>query len=409
MEWVSIGPSRVKLQTWVDLLTAVDQGLLNETTYCELKKDLPPSSQNVEVSRDLAALSVSGGVLVVGVQDGGKQKAGEVVGVEDPQSRLTRLVDLVNAVVQPSLVCDAWVLEDPDDSERGCVICAIPPSAVAPHRVDDRYWGRSAEGKRVLSDPEVADLFAKRRNRDDDFFGQLLGLAGDFDPLPVASRSHGHFYLAAMPMQPSLATTPPWDHTEHPLFLINRAGMPRHGSGWPDLASLQFSPAHPSGILATSYSPDDAERDEEYLLKLLVRDDGAVHFVSGAGTVTYDRGSSGGPVTCVPLTMQLVLADEFVRVVAQIATEMGLACGWRLGARVTSTLGAVTLDSLSVMRLGRVARYAESEFVRIVDVAPSQLKAPPSVVEDLMGPLARGLGEQKRLFPYEDPSELLRR
>jgi hypothetical protein len=390
-----------------------------------LKKDLPPNSQNVEVSRDLAALSISGGVLVVGVRDGGMQKAGEVVGVEDPQSRLTRLVDLANAVVQPSLVCDASVLEDPDDNERGCVICVIPPSAVAPHRVDDRYWGRSAEGKRVLSDPEVADLFAKRRHRDDDFLEQLLGLAGDFDPLPVTSRGHGHFYLAATPMQPSLATSPPWDHTEHPLFLINRAGMPRHGSGWPDLASLQFSPAHPSGILATSYSSDDAERDEEYLLKLLVRDDGAAHFVSGAGTVTYDRGSTGGPVTCVPLTMQLVLADfavvffanatrvtgrlSFVRVVAQIATGIGLACGWRLGARVTGTLGAVTLDSLSVMRLSRAARYAESEFVRIVDVAPSRLNAPPSVVEDLMGPLARGLGEQKRLFPYEDPSELFRR
>lgn len=163
----------VALETWSEIEFAAGQGLIDERTHCELKKGLPPSPQNTELARDLASLTVEGGVLVYGVTDAGSGVAGTVVGVKEAEAARTRLVGVAQGSVQPSIVCEVSIVSNPADSERACVVVAVPPSPVAPHRADERYWGRSAEGKRVLSDAEVADLFARRRNRDDRFSDQI--------------------------------------------------------------------------------------------------------------------------------------------------------------------------------------------------------------------------------------------
>ncbi len=408
MSLVHIGPSRVELSTWEDLLTAAREGLLDETTFCELKKALGPSDQNSEISCDLAALSVLGGVLVVGVKDKGKNKAGEVLGIDDPNSQMTRLVALSESVVQPSLVCDIYVLNDPADETRGCVVCVVPPSASAPHRVRDVYWGRSSEGKRVLSDPEVADLFMKRRHRDDGFRAHLVGLAGDFDPIPrLENRSHGHLYFSASPSQPNPASTPPpWGHDEHVLRVVTEAGMPARQHGWGDLSSLVYSVPHPFGIMAESFDRAEHQRDEAYLSRLLIRDDGQLDFASGLGTVA--RQYRDNNVVIVPLPAMLSYLDECVRVTAHVAQQLALNGAWRLGVRVNQLLGVSSMSAVDEMRFGRSPTYPESEFVNVVDVTAQDLRDPASVVERLAKPLARGLGDT-RLLPYEQVADVFRR
>lgn len=62
-------------------MAAASSGILDETHWVELKQAIPVSSKpaNLELARDLASLSVDGGVLIVGVKDAGGA-AGAVVG-----------------------------------------------------------------------------------------------------------------------------------------------------------------------------------------------------------------------------------------------------------------------------------------------------------------------------------------
>jgi hypothetical protein len=67
-----LGPNRPRLraETWDDIVTAADSGILGESHWVELKKDIPKTAPNgdpnLELAKDLASLSVDGGVLIVG-------------------------------------------------------------------------------------------------------------------------------------------------------------------------------------------------------------------------------------------------------------------------------------------------------------------------------------------------------
>jgi hypothetical protein len=67
-----LGPAypSVQISRWSDLVAAAESGTLAETQWVELKATIPASTSaaNLEVARDLASLSVDGGLLVVGVR-----------------------------------------------------------------------------------------------------------------------------------------------------------------------------------------------------------------------------------------------------------------------------------------------------------------------------------------------------
>jgi hypothetical protein len=408
MTYVQLGPSRVQLDTWNDIVEAAREGLLDERTYCELKKGLPPSSQNGEVSRDLASLTVDGGILVYGVADAGAGKAGEVVGMSDPESAKTRLVGLAQGRVQPSMVCDVRVVLDPHDETRGCVVVEVPPSAIAPHRADERYWGRSSEGKRVLPEPQVAELFATRRNRDDGLVEHLLGLSGPFDPVDQDARVHGHLYVSAMPLTPT-SGPPPWNHDKHPLELTVGAGFPRHGYGGGDLTSVNYKETHPRGIVAASIDRHEMTIDEAYAKRLLIRDSGGIDFAAGLGTRSRPGPNNSPAVEVVPLTPVLLHVDQCVRLTAHIAQLRGDSGTWHLGVHMNSLLGLPSSAALDEMSFRRASTYAEESFTNDVHVTVREMiESPEHVVQKLMTPLVRGLGAM-HAFPYDEPQDFVRR
>lgn len=243
---VRIGPSgpRLRLGNWSDLEEAAREGLLDEHTFVELKLALPPSGKNAETAKDLASFGVLGGVLIVGVKDEGGGKAGEVRGVDNASGVRDRLTAVADGLIQPPLPCEIFTVEQPGGAGSGCVVCVVPPSALAPHRAEERYWGRSSTGKRVLSDPEIAALFADRRNAANTFRHDLRDLAANFDPIPAGERNGGHLYLAAAPKQPFLTDNSPWTPVDQVLVVVQ--GALTHND-WPDLSALHFSAGHPSG------------------------------------------------------------------------------------------------------------------------------------------------------------------
>src|SRR5689334_22760054 len=90
--------------TWDDVVTAAAAGLLDESAWVELKEDVPPAAKgsNLETAKDLASLSIDGGLYLVGIRDA-KGKAGDVVGVENADALADRLGQIAETRLGPAL------------------------------------------------------------------------------------------------------------------------------------------------------------------------------------------------------------------------------------------------------------------------------------------------------------------
>jgi hypothetical protein len=198
---VSLGPDagRWKPESYADVVEAAAGGLLDESHWVELKREVPPSNAgaNTELARDLASLAPDGGVLIVGVKDKPRE-ADAVVGVE-----LAKLADRVDAVarnaVQPPLAVRSRELHDPDRPGYGCLLVQVPASPQAPHMVDRHYWGRGDRGKDKLRDDQVRAMFESRSLGHIDLIEAMRVLAAE-DPLDADVRRNGHLYVVAHPV-----------------------------------------------------------------------------------------------------------------------------------------------------------------------------------------------------------------
>lgn len=404
MPVIHFGPSRLTIDSWEDLVGAAKQGLLDEHTYCELKKGLPPAGNNIETSKDLASLGVMGGVLIVGIKDAGGGRAGDVTGVDDPHEVKKRLVGVADGAVQPSLPCEVHVYERPDGNGAGCVVVEIPPSASAPHRADERYWGRGGEGKRVLADPEVAHLFAKRRNRDDDFLQRLVELEHEMDPVAGDVSTNGRLFFVADPAQAGPRMDDWQGRAIH--HLVNEASLPRGYHAWPDLSGLTYPTQHPRGIAAQTFGageiPEHGPIDQDYaygLQRMIVEDDGRVSYVVHLASFTEADGTLRSPTSAL-----YERVDHLIRLTGVVATTVGAPGPWRVGVRLTRLKGAQPATERS-HRHRYPTMYAEREYQRAVDVTRGDLTDRPEwVTEKLVAALARGFGEGNR-FPYESPEQ----
>jgi hypothetical protein len=170
-----LGPSKPRFAptSWAEIVDAADDGLLDEGHWVELKKALPPKSPgaNLELAKDLASLSVDGGVLILGIEDN-KGAAGTVTGT--PVAGLASRIDATaRARIEPPLTVVTTQYLNPSAPDTAVLVVTVPASTSAPHMVDGSYWGRGDEGKRSLSDNEVRRLLAARQERSDGFETRL--------------------------------------------------------------------------------------------------------------------------------------------------------------------------------------------------------------------------------------------
>lgn len=289
-----IGPGNppLRLSQWNDLVTAAETGTLTETQWVELKAAIPASSPaaNLEVARDLASLSVDGGVLTVGVKNPGT-KAEHVVGSADDMEGLKDRIDQIasSTRIQPPLnVRFAPPIANPANPTRAILLVTVPASASAPHMVDGKYWGRGATGKRPLLDVEVSRLMMECRGRRDDFVEKLRSLNPGSLPGPV-ERRNGHLYVMAEPAvgfaQLSLTVAAAG---QHPRQLVANA-LSFHPTRSPSFESLAYVVNHPDGLALASWSLSAETPDEKKMLYLLLTDGGSVQLTSGQGTLRYGQ------------------------------------------------------------------------------------------------------------------------
>ncbi|WP_410659528.1 helix-turn-helix domain-containing protein [Amycolatopsis sp. lyj-112] len=396
-----LGPSRprVHLGTWRELCAAADAGLLQEENqWLECKRDIPRGSdKSRELAKDLASLSVDGGVIVVGAVDKIGDATG-LVGVATPEKLSDRISQVATAGISPPLnvVIDV-VRDEQDPAGPVCLLVVVPASAGAPHMVDEKYWGRSATDKRVLADHEVRRLLAERTSRVADFEQQLRAMKHDFEPFGEHARNFGHIYLFAKPvMAPSVQVTQVLA-PQHPANWIGEF-LPGKPEFYPGFTMLGHGVPHAEGLMVTASRPDAPSGGEPGLLQLLLDDQGGIRVTSGSGT------RKNGGERCISPNYHLELAHQLVSVSAGILNHYAASRGlWDIGVHATDLRGLKSTFAMNEEHY----RYSTWPFqttdytCTISASTDEMLDATAAVVERLYGRFARGLGLDTVLFPYD--------
>lgn len=407
-----VGPQRPALRVdgWHDLTAAAQAGVLTETQWVELKAALPAAARgaNLELARDLASLSIDGGVLVIGVRDPG-QAAEDVTGTPDDLEPLkSRISQVAAGRVQPPLNVTLTPVRHPDDPARHVLLVTVPASPLAPHMVDERYWGRSANGKRPLSDAEVDHLWAQRRGLRDDFEQRLQTLPDDVHQLWPQTRQLG---FAQLLLEPPLGHLNDRRTDDVDLHTVLRAVS--FQSAWsPGIQSLGRNLPHPDGKAFASFEPGDHELAEEYGLHLLVLDTGALRHLAPATRYYGSRFDRDQRPLCISVNHLMELTHQAVELAAVIGREHLAVTGtWTLGVHLDRLAGLHSAQSLSDSYFSFRGRpYPRSAYTRATTATSEQLQERPAeVVEALLADLARGLGVQRMLFPYQRPHEIRQR
>jgi hypothetical protein len=410
-----IGPHRppLTLATWDDLVAAVQAGSTRETQWCELKKDVPADSDkaNDELAKDLASLTVDGGVLMIGVKDNASTAA-DVVGLaQDKVAGLsTRISQIAGGPrISPTMHVVLHQLSQPNGSGTTVLVVEVPASPSAPHMVASKYWGRSADGKRALSDDDVTRLIARRAQVSDQFLIRLAQMSSDVDWLPEQERTRGRLYVMAQPVAG-------WHagelgdqlHDKHMLELIVPT-LNVHRPVWATgFESLNYRQALADGLAAASRTQDDWDsRNERYLAFLQILDDGTIKYASGEAVQPWDEGTN-----CVTLAAVFEAVQQVALLASHLArTYLNYGGSWRLGLRVTGLRGLYPSLAYHPSRSGSgFVSYTSDVYTRDAVVTLTQLSSPSSeVVEAVARHLARGLRLDRLCFPYDHVRDLQRK
>ncbi|MEU1523973.1 ATP-binding protein [Nocardia rhamnosiphila] len=390
---------------------ASNSGLFDETQWVERKKDIPPKSgpANLELARDLASLSVDGGVLIVGITDSQKGTPGTVTGTADA-GLADRIAQVAQGRVSPPLNVMVNRFPDPTDPARAVLLVTVPASAGAPHMVDGSYWGRSENGKCKLSDGDVRRLLGDRQARAAGFKERLAAVQDDLNIEPTDPKVRWMHLLLEPTAQPQSSITETLDKVG--LIQFFQKATPEGLQDQYGLRSLLHSVPHPDGHLARTWHDDDinSQRDERRTI-VLIEDSGAWKFSTGhticplGGSHDPDSGQ-----TVLRAGFMLKKIHSVFAAAAYLSTELcPINSDWTIGLKVGSLLGIEPVENHSDRYAGG-RPYPKEDYVGVISSTTQELAAQPAaVVERLTGNLLRGFGIKDRYLPYEDPSDLGRR
>ncbi|MCT1430437.1 ATP-binding protein [Brachybacterium muris] len=390
-----LGPGRplTILDTWDKVRAASEGGLLAENQWCELKEAIGPSTKavNTELARDIASLSVHGGILIFGVKD----KTYEVVGCETDGLR-DRISQVAATRISPPLV--PVVLDDvhgPDG--RNVLVVSVPPSQLAPHMVDERYYGRSADGKRVLSDPEVRTLILARDQRTHGFIERLKGLALN-DPIDQlveeAPTGHGHAFFLAEPCSP----VPSERIDQHKLIeiLLNLDYGKRGMTSL--LGDCTYAGNDPDGLsLRTGHRKVRAEYEHREA-QISVHDNLTITAASGGATRRIENRSREMRLVALTGTMAQ-FAAQFIEALREISLAQGYQGQWQVGVHLNHLRGAAGYEDFSS---GSAPEFPQDSCTHHVVIQPTAWDAPQTQIEavavELLAKYLRGLGRSEWSF-----------
>lgn len=388
-------------RTWDDIVEAAAGGLLDESRWVDLKRELKPGKPgNIDLAVDIAAMSLEGGLLIYGITDH-DSRAGNVVGIELVAKIADRVDQVARMKVHPPAQVRSVEIADPNRPGWGCLLVIVPPSPQAPHMVDHVYYGRGDRANHKLSDQDVRQALAVRDQRQHNLSEQLQALRAE-DPHP-APHQQGHLYVIAQPLAAPddamvEALTKP--DIQNVVLLQAHEIAQRLGTHWsPTLADLDKMQRRADGLAFLSYY-DPNRMPETLLLELMLREDGTVALTCGRATDTLRRPALEEFRVLFP-ALVLGLTHSVLSMAAHLAENVsGYQGQWAVGVLLDNLKGVGPYNGPYGMR-HHVVTYSREEYEHLTTTTTAELvEHADAVVDRLLGRLMRGLGVDRVYLPY---------
>lgn len=382
MTWpASAGRLRITGAVWaprdtIELEQRVRSGTLAETPSFDAKLQLPEKKKNESLAVDVAAMSTDGGVLLYGVDEdeAGSPRLLAPFALAGSRERISQIVSTSISEV-PHIDVRAYPLDD--DPSRGYIAVIVPPSPRAPHQVSVkgnlRFYGRDATGNRILTEGEIARLYARRQRWEADR-RQLLETAierAEFAPADdraflyaFASPAAGHETLLEYAI-PRLQPNPlSWAHR-----LAAQSALA--GTYSPAIDRCGYWRRLDADYWRLSTATPDGQRDRpEFLLDVDFSIGGAMYLFCGRAS---DTRLAGGP----PKLIEALIGgnvDAFLRLAGDLATTAGYFGPVDVGVAVTGMRGA---HSLIAERRMDSRAYPTDRYQRTTRLAAGELAEAP--------------------------------
>lgn len=389
------------------MVDAAADGLLDETAWVDLKRELPAAGgrthHNTEIAKDLAAMAVDGGMLVIGVADD-HSRAGKVTGV-GLAGLADRITSIAGGKVRPPVSVRCVEIPDPDRPGLGCLLVLIPPSPLAPHMVDSVYWGRTDKGNERLTDDKVRRIMAARAAQAGDIVAELHAFAGR-DPFPADRRHNGHLYLIARPAAGTQEALVPFltrpGMRQELQKLLGRIAVDVRGHHLPQADTER---RRADGLVLSPH-PGRSDFHESGLNDLTLHEDGTLTLTNGSLVeLRTPHGGSGDSQHKLVWTPAMLGAIHAVLLLAgRLGDEqIGYQGPWQIGLRIEGLDGAAPIEATQGMDLYLRDVYDRDVYEKTTTAVTAELvTGAHAVVERLVAPLLRGLLVGNQYLPYTE-------
>ncbi|MFD5952039.1 helix-turn-helix domain-containing protein [Streptomyces collinus] len=397
-------------KTEADLQAAVDGGLFEESHHLDLKKAPNSKGDNKELARDLSSFAVDGGTLIIGVQE---NKESRTFGLApQPLNGLPEKIEQVaRTIPDPPLNILTEEIRAAADDGTGYLVVYIPASPVAPHMVDNRYFGRGDKTKYQMGDAEVVALHARRRNTEADTLA-LLRTEMDEDPLrDVGAQSH--LFLVAQPtagrrdMCLPITGAQDWNMRLHTLISrvqknqTLRAALANHGFS-PDLSHAHQGHRRARGVALSSSSlrsdrthVADGSWGEEDVIEVQLFEDGGLRLFMTRLSDNLNRQASENEEEQVLFDAGAVIhTRHMLELIRLVSDDVGYHGNWVLAVGANRLRGRRRYSGQSYFPSNY--RYSADTYEECTGATLAELRdAPGTVTRRLLGPLLRSLGSEE--------------
>lgn len=383
-----------------EIRRAAANGLLAETHYLDLKRELPAGdSGNRGLAKDIAAFALDGGTILIGVDEDTTPPSITPVDLAGLPERVEQIAGMR---VQEGVVVSTVAIETPPGSGQGVLVVRVPASPRAPHMADGKYYGRGDKTNRPLSHPEVLTLHQRQLAHQQD----ILAIARDeLTKLTPVSGAVPLLVIVAEPLgaPPALlralsAMTGKW-HGEI-ISMLDEAGMYTHRSFDPNFSATQ--PARRAGAVAVTVGmPEGTRFESERAAEIQFRESGVLVLGSRRPTIETRRNSYSDPQEYVFETLIVEHTQLFVELAAVVSKRFGFAGSWRFGLVVTGLLGKRSYSSVTQV-FRHSDPYSDDEYTGSAVASLEELEAAPmKAVEEIVGSLLRSIN-CRDVFPELD-------
>ncbi|MFJ7201620.1 MULTISPECIES: helix-turn-helix domain-containing protein [unclassified Streptomyces] len=397
-------------KTEVDLQAAVDGGLFEESHHLDLKKAPNSKGDNKELARDLSSFAVDGGTLIIGVQEKKESRTFELA--PQPLNGLPEKIEQVaRTIPDPPLTILTEEISSAANDGTGYLVVHIPASPVAPHMVDNRYFGRGDKTKYQMGDAEVVTLHARRRNAEADTL-TLLRKEMDEDPLrDVGAQSH--LFLVAQPtagrrdMCLPITGAQDWNMQLHTLIRrvqenqSLRAALANQGFS-PDLSDAHQGHRRARGVALSSsslqsdrtYVADGSWGDEKVIEVQLFEDGGLRLFMTRLSDGLQRHASENKEEQVLFDSGAVILTRHMLELMRLVSDDVGYHGNWAVAVGANRLRGRRRYSGQSHWPSNH--RYSAETYEESTGATLAELHhAPGTVTHRLIGPLLRSLDSEE--------------